>query len=207
MTKSDNDWLKFLNPDSLFANFITASLFLTGYELLKESIVENLKSFYINGYKNNKTTYSDRYILNVLELDPKKRKFQSSIKWLQNRKIINDNEVKIIEEITIHRNEVAHELFKYLSDSEKEINTKYLFEIKRLIAKIDKWWIIEVELPTEPDMTEEKWNTVDLDKIMSMRMIEYDYLIEIVLNPDLDKYEVYNKIKERLENQELETSP
>jgi hypothetical protein len=39
------DWEKFLNPDSLKANLVRASVYLASYELLKSAVVENPRGF------------------------------------------------------------------------------------------------------------------------------------------------------------------
>ena len=46
------DWIKFLNPNEVKFQLTIASLYLTSYEFLIESIVQKTKDFYTNGFKN-----------------------------------------------------------------------------------------------------------------------------------------------------------
>ena len=41
-------WEVFLNPETLRSNIIWASIFITGYELLKQNIIDNLRYFFAN---------------------------------------------------------------------------------------------------------------------------------------------------------------
>ena len=195
MNKNEKDYLKFLNPSTFYRNFILSSLFITGYDLLKNSIIKRIESFYCNGWNENGMCISEEYKTKVLYLDQKRRILNASILWLKNHNIIDENDVMIFKKITLHRNELAHETLKILSDSDKEIDIDLFLEIKRLLKKIDQWFILEVELQTEPDMTSEKWDSIDKDNVQSMNMIMFDYMVSIIFNPLEDTNQVYEHFK------------
>lgn len=198
MTKNERDYLKFLNPDTFYRNFVLSSLYITGYDLLKNSIVKRIENFYWNGLNEKGITISEAYKEKVLNLDPKKNKLTASLIWLRNNNIIDQDDYSVFEKITLHRNELAHETIKILSDSEKEIDIDLFIEIKRLLKKIDQWFILEVELQTEPDMTIEKWETIDKENVQSMNMIMFDYMVNIIFNPSESSGDAYERFKLKL---------
>jgi hypothetical protein len=198
MTKNDKDWLKFLNPQTFYRNFILSSLYITSYDLLKNSIISQIESFYTTSWDSNGPHVGEEYKKEVLGLDLKKNKLNASVKWLKKHNAIDDNDIKVFEEITLHRNELAHETFKILTDSEKDINFDLFVEIKRLLKKVDQWFILEIELPTNPDMTVEKYDTIDRDNVQSMNMIMLDYMVNSIFNPSENTTELYEQFKKDL---------
>ncbi|MEL6358184.1 MAG: hypothetical protein AAFQ37_14775 [Bacteroidota bacterium] len=46
-------WEKFLNPSVVRSNLITASLFLTAYELLQDSVVARIRDFFSVDFDEN----------------------------------------------------------------------------------------------------------------------------------------------------------
>lgn len=46
-------WERFLNPETLRSNLIVASIFLAAYEILRQSIIERIRDFYIKGFDSS----------------------------------------------------------------------------------------------------------------------------------------------------------
>lgn len=55
-----------------------------------------------------------------------------------------------------------------------------------------------MELPTEPDMTLEKMNSIDKENVQSINMIMLDYMVNLIFNPTEDINEAYENFKEDL---------
>lgn len=64
---------------------------------------------------------------------------------------IGDTDIELVDEIRKHRNELAHDLPKFIATADAEINVNLLGSIYELLTKIDRWWIKEVDIPTNPD--------------------------------------------------------
>jgi hypothetical protein len=45
-----DSWKRFLKPENLKSNMIILSLFVTSYEILKDSIIGRIREFYTNGF-------------------------------------------------------------------------------------------------------------------------------------------------------------
>ena len=145
------DWMKFLDVDEVKFQLITASLYLTAYDLLIESIVQKIKDFYTNGFEENGWIVDDKYNVEVRGLY-KKDIVIASLKWLRKNYVISENEIDQVKLFKEHRNELAHELSKMISDSDKQTKTEFVQEIRDLYFKIHKWWFVEFEMAIDPEL-------------------------------------------------------
>jgi hypothetical protein len=167
-TQSENSWLKFLNPESLRANLISASLFITSYETLKDSLIEQLRDFYVHAWDETGPIVGEDYKTKVLALDAKQNPLRASIAWLKASKVIDNADERLISELTLHRNEVAHQLPKFIAQAGEEVQVARLGQILDLVTKIDRWWIVNVELAIQDEIEPDK---VDESRIISGRMM------------------------------------
>ena len=159
---------KFLNPEMLRSNLIAASIFITSYEILKNSIVDQIRSFYTHGFDDSGPTVSESYRSKVLVLDPKSRLFPASIAWLRANSVIDAKDEQTIADLTQHRNEIAHKLPEFLSNADRDVELARLAGLVALVRKIDRWWILNVELEIQDEIDPA---TVKPEEIMSGHMI------------------------------------
>jgi len=195
MTKNEKDMLKFFDTKNIYYNFMLSSLFITAYDLLKNSIISQIESFYTNGFDQSGYIISKEYQTKVLALDPKKNKLQASLLWLMSYNVITEEDKNKFEKIKCQRNLLAHETINFLIDSEKEIDTNLFVDIKNLLKKIDQWFVLEVELTTDPDMTKEEYDSIDRENVQSMRMLYLDYLMGIIFGNPEEYENVFKEFK------------
>lgn len=166
---------KLLTPDILKRNLIVASLYLSAYEILKGAVIDQPKTFFTDftseGFKPGK-----KYREEVRSLH--KDEFQASCLWHLRNEIITQAEFDEIQVLRRHRNEIAHELASFLIDIDKEVNVQYLYAILRLLTKIDRWWIMNFDLPVNPDYDGVEVNEED---VRSGRMLLLDVIIQSAL--------------------------
>ncbi len=176
MNKNSFDsWKKFLTPELLRENLVLTGLFIASYETLKESIIEQPLSFYSLDFDDDgKPVVSEGYEKEVLSLDPKKNHLRASIKWLRKSGVINENDELLIDELREHRNEISHDLPKFLAQAGREVDIAKFGQILGLVTKIDRWWIINVELAIRDDIN---LTEVDVEKITSGRMMLLNLMI------------------------------
>jgi hypothetical protein len=140
-------WQEFLNPDVLRQNFILASIYVAYYEILKESIVGRPKEFFATQWTKNGPNISEQYKSEVLIRN--KSSLYASLSWLKENGVINNFDLEKFEHVKTCRNELAHELKNLIT---KGIELRYVKAFRDLIAllnKIEVWWIINVEIPTD----------------------------------------------------------
>jgi hypothetical protein len=142
-------WAKFLNPEVLRSNLIVAPIFLAAYEMLRASVIDRIRSFFSHEFRNGEWIASEDYQKKCLALD--KSPLRASLLWLKQMSAIDDADIARADRIREHRNQLAHDLPKFLGAPDSEVNVQLLVGIYELVTKIDRWWIRGVDMTTDPD--------------------------------------------------------
>lgn len=152
MPKENNNtekWLRFLEPENLKDNLIFSSLYIATYESFIDYIVEEVKFFFNIGFSDGKYIFSKSYNSDVLSKD--KSLAKATLLWLKEMGAIEDEDIVTFNKLRKYRNKLAHELMSLLFEGlPKELPEKFIDLIK-LRTKIEKWWILNIEIPTNPD--------------------------------------------------------
>ncbi len=165
--------MKILDEYIIRKNLMIASLFLSGYELLKNCIIDDLKSFFITGFNEKEYKYDEKY----LKICPnKKTLYQDSCNYLLVMQAITNEELIALENIRIYRNKVAHNLNSILVDEQQNIDIELLRKLSHLLTKIDNHWCqIDFEI-----MNDGENENVDYENIQSGRKLLFDHFVKIV---------------------------
>lgn len=181
---------KITNPTLIRKNLILSSLFVTSFEILKLVIQDRIKAakcrdFHLNSEGEINYHVSDDYRQEILERsiagidrikDASYHLFYSSCLWLRDCEVIDDNEVEILQKIRRQRNLIAHQPAKILIDDNVNISIGLLKRSHFLLSKIEKWWIMEYEIPSNPDFDGKEINS---DEVSSGNMALMDYFMYI----------------------------
>jgi hypothetical protein len=181
------DWIKFLNPDEVKFNLISASIFITAYDNLITTVIDKIKEFYIDGLDENGYIINDDYKIQVKELY-KKDIVIASLLWLENNNAITSEEVERVKIFKSHRNEIAHELSKILTDTDYRVKTEYIDEIKNILFKIHKWWFTEFEMSINPELGNLNIEELDFNEVLILPMLPVNYMLKII-NDEIKKRE------------------
>lgn len=202
-TDATQSWLKFLNPVELKQNLIRCSIFIAAWELLKESVIDPILWFYTDGF-HGKTYIRPKYHQEVIDLDTREKKdvFHASCLWLRKNNAICDADIQMISYIRDHRNFVTHEMTKVLGAAGVEVNLGLLDNLIDILCKIDRWWIVEVEIPTNPDFTAEDMEKVDRTKVFSMRMMTLQLIAMVAHGDDQSLMAIYEEFREKTRSTE-----
>jgi hypothetical protein len=122
-SKNYQSWEKLLDPEKLKSNLILGAIYLIAYETLKYSVIINhVKGLYLLSLPPTPEE-KERYKKRVLKHSTK-GEFNACCLWLLREGAIDNNDLLKIESIRKHRNEIAHELPKFISSIEYDINKK-----------------------------------------------------------------------------------
>lgn len=185
--KVDKDWEKFHNPKEIKKNLIDASLYLSFFEVLNTAIVERIADFFNMEFKDGRFITSEEYKEEIInrKINGKTNIFLSSCLWLIDNGVITQDEYDLIIKIKEHRNRIAHDLLEFLFDSEYVIDKDLFNQIEILTLKIVKWWIVEVEVPLNPDFDGQE---IDSEGILTGQEVILNYIFKIA-NSDTDEFE------------------
>jgi hypothetical protein len=161
--------------EPLQEQLILASLYVMSFECLKDYVEENFKNFFANGFKRNKNgevewifsqdfydkkvKYQKLYKLLAEKLLDRNIKagnlFQIAIAWFYDLEAISDHDFILIYSCTKVRNELAHELYKWLLDDKAPSLNKELVSVPlNLYFKISNWWVVNFEAEIDPQAYE-----------------------------------------------------
>lgn len=114
--------------------------------------------------------------------------------WFKEMGAINEDDVATADEIRRHRNELAHEIPKFLTSVKSNLDVSLFDKILALMSKIDRWWIREIELDCNPDFDHLDHNSIPDEEITSGNMI----LIQIILAGVFGDLETVNSEYEKI---------
>lgn len=176
------------NPKMIKKKLIEASLYLSYYELLKNTIIDKISEFFNDEIKKGILKNSKSYKEQVLfrEINGKQNIFLSSIEWLVENHVISIIDKEIIEKLTKVRDDIAHRLLNYLFDDNLTIEEIWFEQIKEINIKIERWWIVEFELAfiTDPNIIIED---EDINNVLHCRLFKFNYIYNIA-KANIDEY-------------------
>lgn len=189
-------WSAFLNPEMLRAKLISAGLFLVAHEMLHDSIIRHPRSFFSDIWTaNDGFVPSDKYDAEVLALDPKGKSsaLRGSIAWWRKMEAIDDADEIAIRLVTDARNNLAHEMSEMISGSKPPEFSDHFAMLMGLVNKIEKWWIINVEVATDPDYGGEELHEGAIVPGSAWMM---DMLTQVALGEGDEAWELHRQFKE-----------
>ena len=188
-------WERFLNPETLRSNLIIASIFISAFEILKECILERPKEFYTTGFDENGLIVNAKYKKAVLSLN--KSPVYASLSWLKDLDAIEKEDIELFSSVKKCRNELAHELPNFITTGIKNDPTPHFSTIISLISKIEKWWIANIEIPTNPDFD---GSEINKDEISPGRLITLRLLTDIALGSEAESKFYYDEFLKKNNN-------
>jgi len=171
MTDTESSWEKFLHPETLRANLIAVALFISAFEMFKRRVIEKPETFFTDGFDQNGLIVDERYKTDVLSKS--KSRLYASLLWFKEMGAIDNADIQIFDTIRKHRNEVVHELMDFLSNAKRNLDPNIFQNLVALLAKVEKWWLINFEMAINPDMVPDSVNEEDVipGPIWSLRLM------------------------------------
>jgi hypothetical protein len=192
-----DSWLKFLNPESLTQNLTRAALYITCWELLKEAVLDQPRDFFTHEWRDGEGIPSPTYKTEVLSLD--RDPLIASALWFRDQQAITDDDIHTLRALRTHRNDIAHELPKFLGSKEFDVRLDLLTGMFHFVEKIDKWWIQNIEIPTNPDFDHRELTQQELDAVASMRMVFMNLLVSVANGDQTHLQQIYEGFKKHID--------
>lgn len=187
---------EFLDPESLRQKLIQASVFIAVYENFKSSIVDNVKYFYCIGFEDGKELFNG-YEENVLSRVKSKnnRQIRATLLWYKEHGAISDQDIEKFKTMTDLRNVLSHELLGKLLEGLPGNILDVYFDMIALFEKITKWWIREIEIPTDPTITPEQYDEITWDGVTSVALEFIKIMTDIAFIGNEEYLEQLKKMK------------
>ena len=168
-------WEQLLTPSVMQERLISASLYVTAFELLKESIVGRLRSFYMVGFDTEGDIHDEKYETSVLSRN--KSPVYASLNWLLESGAIEECDIQSFERIKTTRNSLAHELPSLVMEGKDLKHIERFQELVALLRKIEVWWVVNLEIPTNPDFDGQD---IDEGGIVPSPVLMIQVMLEVV---------------------------
>lgn len=172
-------WESFLNPEVFKDRLINISMYITIYEMLKASIINRLKDFYIMTLIGARDLEGEEEYRSKV-LSRRKNHLYASISWLIEHEVINEVDKENIEALKNYRNYLAHEMSDIVFNGEIKDLMKNFLCAYQLVHKIENWWIINFEMAINPDFTDANLEDIDIDNIQSGKKLMIDMALSVL---------------------------
>jgi len=175
MSSTAEQWEQLLTPAVMQERLISVSLYITAFELLKDSIIDRIRSLYMIGIDENGMVIDDKYEKVVLSRN--KNPLQASLDWLTENQVIDADDIESFERIRTTRNLLAHELPAMVMGAKNLKHTERFQELVALLKKIEVWWVVNMEIPTNPDFDGQE---IDEEGIVPGPVLMIQMMLEVL---------------------------
>ena len=157
------------------------ALYLTAWETIRSAIIERVKGFFTDNWTIDdkgklRGTPTEEYKARVISLHPKDELHACTL-WLLEMGAFDDADVDQISAARRHRNSIGHEIIDYITRDDVEVDRDTIAMIYRLVKKLDIWWLTEIELSLQPDVTDEMYEAARRGEATG----GYSFLLELIL--------------------------
>jgi len=178
--KERQSWEEFLNPEVTRPRLIAASIYIAGFEALKDSVVGRIRDFFWSGFDESGDKIDPEYQSDVLARN--RSPVYASLEWLKEMHAIDGSDLAAFDRVKACRNTLAHKLFSTLGSEGLPPDFEQCFnEMIALLRKIEVWWITNVEIPTNPDYA---GSEIDEDGIVPGPIMVMQLLLNVALGDD-----------------------
>lgn len=174
MDTNADRWERFLDPDVVRPSLFLATMFITTFEILKNSVVDRIRDFHTNSFDQNGPAVDPDYQHKVASRN--KSILYASLDWLREHEAIDHSDLETFERLKKTRNQLAHQLFDVVTgqaESDHEVKFDVLVE---LLRKIEVWWVVNVEIATNPEYDGEE---IDEERIVPGAILSLQMLIQV----------------------------
>tara|TARA_R110002072_G_scaffold253748_1_gene412503 strand:- start:2077 stop:2694 length:618 start_codon:yes stop_codon:yes gene_type:complete len=192
--KAQQSWEEFLNPEVMRPRLIAASIYIAGFEALKGSIINRIRDFYWVGFDESGEQIDPKYANEVLTRN--RSPVYASLDWLRESEAIDGSDIEVFERVKRCRNRLAHDLLSVVGTEGLPADfDQSLADMVALLRKVEVWWIVNVEIPVDPDFdgTEE----IDEAGILPGPVMNMQLLMEIALGDEEQSRFYYEEFRKK----------
>ncbi len=202
MTKKEtienfDKWIEFLKPDNLKGNLISCALYIALYESFKTNVIEKVKFFYNTGFNGNEFIFSPSYTTEVLSKD--KNILRATLLWLKEREAVDETDLLEFKKIKEYRNKLAHEMMTLLFEGTESLPDRFS-QLITIQIKIEKWWLLNIEIPTNHDFDGKEINEAD---VITSSQITTKLMLDILTGDEKTANYYYNEFIKHKTNSAL----
>lgn len=184
MKTTDDHWERFLDPDAVKPSLFLATMFITTFEIFKNAVIDRIRGFYTDGFDETGPIVGPEYQHEVSARH--KSVLYASLNWLLEREVIDSDDLATFERLKIIRNQLAHQLFEVVTGQTESAHESQFAVLVALLRKVEVWWIVNFEIPTNQDYDSEE---IDVEGLVPGSILSLQMLIQVASgNKELLEY-------------------
>lgn len=175
-----------MSPEVTRSRLLAASVYIASFEFLKVRIVSRIRDFLVPPHSDSEKRYKDEV------LSRNSSPVYASLDWLKENGAISESDIETFDRVKGCRNELAHELLETIMTGglPEEFPERYE-ELVGLFRKIEVWWVMEVEVPTDPQFDGED---IDPEDVLPGPVAGLKMLQDIALGKDEQSKFYYEEV-------------
>jgi hypothetical protein len=138
-----------LQPASIRSTLSFAGLYQMTHEMLKQAIIDRVRSFYSPGFNEKGPTLDEvAYRVKVLDAartegwtENNKQVFTASAAWLVRADAITAAQAQRLQNIYDHRHELTHELVSFIVDPDRNLDAQMFVDAVAILRDVHRFWI------------------------------------------------------------------
>ncbi|WP_372164878.1 hypothetical protein [Xanthomonas euvesicatoria] len=174
MIDHNQNWERFLDPEVVRPSLFTATMFITVFEILKNTVVDRIRDFYSESWSKEGNAVSSEYASNVLSRN--KSVVYASLNWLVELEAIDQSDLAIFEQLKNTRNLLAHRLFDVFTGHVESNHQEQFDVLVDFLRKIEVWWVVNFELAINPDYDSQQ---IDESGIVPGSILSLQILLQV----------------------------
>ena len=188
----DQQWKNLIDKDILKESVNIIALYITMYELLEDTLISRPKDFFtVNEHDEHAQKQYEEHVLSLYDklacprAISKNKELTASLLWFKKMNAIDDDDIREFANLRTIRNEVTHQMLQAIAEG----GGKYLIqlmELYKLFCKIERWWILEMEVFIGDEFPMDK--EIKEEDVMSGNMIILNAIIDILANDSNANY-------------------
>ena len=176
---SSVSWEKIFDAELLRSNMVSCSLFICAFEMLRDTVVNRPKTFFMDGLDENGPVTGEEYRNEVASLDTDP--FRASLRWFEKMGALSAEDLERINRIRKHRNELTHEMVRFVTESGKDLDIELYQALIEIFIKLEQWWFWWFEAAVQPESVPDSASRED---VQSGQIIILNHMLEVALKAD-----------------------
>ena len=187
-------WEKLTNPTKLRENLMSASVYISSYEMCRDFIISKPRDFFTDSWGINGENLSEEYSKDVMSFG--RSPLKASLLWFKEQGAISDTDIESFEKAIAHRNQIAHNLPKFISEPDYEVDVGIFNTMLEVTNKIGVFWVMNYELSIHPDYSGQ---AIDEKGIQVGTIMMIKKMMQIAFGQEPEEGYYYNEIKKAID--------
>ena len=198
----NEEYLNMLNNiidgNNLQSNLSFIALYIALYENFTYTVKESIHGFYCmrTHIENDGTIryvdspeYKSKIINRIIDDNGNKDTLKSSMLWFVDQGAISIDEYVEFLKMKKQRNRFVHDMSLCLLNGTDNEEIGIFFDLFALYKKINKWWIIEIEIPCSGEYHPKSYKQDDVESAAS---ILFKTMIDVLCNNKSEEFKKYS---------------